>query len=100
MYKKLKSVFIIDYVPQVNDCVIGVIKESFAEEYSIDINSSFDGRLNHLAFEGATKRNRPRLKVFTIRKQLRVHGIAWMSSVLSRFTSNSWSKSRAIVSCR
>lgn len=47
-----------------NDCVIGVIKEKYAEEYSVDINSSFDGRLNVVAFEGATKRNRPYLKVF------------------------------------
>ena len=69
MYDNVELVVIIDYVPQVNDCVIGVIKEGFAEEYSVDINSSFDGRLNHLAFEGATKRNRPRLKVFTIKKQ-------------------------------
>ena len=46
-----------------NDCVIGVIKEKFAEEYAVDINSSFEGRLNTVAFEGATKRNRPYLKV-------------------------------------
>ena len=53
----------VDYIPQVNDCVIGVIKERFAEEYTVDINSSFEGRLNTIAFEGATKRNRPYLKV-------------------------------------
>ena len=49
-----------------NDCVIGVIKEKYSEEYSVDINSSFEGRLNAIAFEGATKRNRPFLKVFNI----------------------------------
>ena len=49
-----------------NDCVIGVIKEKYAEEYSVDINSAFDGRLNAIAFEGATKQDRPFLKVFTM----------------------------------
>ena len=54
-----------------NEAVISALpsekSEKYAEEYSVDINSSFDGRLNHLAFEGATKRNRPRLKVFVMR---------------------------------
>lgn len=57
------DIYSVDYIPQVNDCVIGIIKEKFAEEYSVEINSSFEGRLNNIAFEGATKRNRPYLKV-------------------------------------
>ena len=56
------------YVPQVNDCVIGGVTQVYAEEYEVDINSSHSGRLNTVAFEGATKRNRPYLKVgFQIR---------------------------------
>lgn len=51
------------YVPQVNDCVIGVVTHVFSEEYEVELNSSHTGRLNTVAFEGATKRNRPYLKV-------------------------------------
>ena len=43
--------------------MIGVITQRFAEEYEVDINSSYTGRLNVVAFEGATKRNHPYLKV-------------------------------------
>ncbi|KNB41498.1 hypothetical protein JH06_5109 [Blastocystis sp. subtype 4] len=50
------------YTPQRDDCVIGVITQRFAEEYEVDINSSYTGRLNVVAFEGATKRNHPYLK--------------------------------------
>ncbi|KAK8820110.1 hypothetical protein WA577_006179, partial [Blastocystis sp. JDR] len=50
------------YVPQVNDCVIGVVTHVFSEEYEVELNSSHTGRLNTVAFEGATKRNRPYLK--------------------------------------
>ena len=51
------------YTPHRDDCVIGVITQRFAEEYEVDINSSYTGRLNVVAFEGATKRNHPYLKV-------------------------------------
>lgn len=46
--------------------MIGVITQRFAEEYEVDINSSYTGRLNIVAFEGATKRNHPYLKVLFI----------------------------------
>lgn len=61
----VKTSFIV-YVPQVNDCVIGVVTRVFSEEYEVDINSSHSGRLNTVAFEGATKRNRPYLKVHSV----------------------------------
>ena len=51
------------YTPQKGDCVIGVITQKHAEEYEVDINAAFDGRLSVIAFDGATKRNRPSLKV-------------------------------------
>ena len=43
--------------------MIGVITDRFSEEYEVDINAAFTARLNHVAFEGATKRNKPMLKV-------------------------------------
>lgn len=43
--------------------MIGVITERFSEEYAVEINAAFTARLNHVAFEGATKRNKPMLKV-------------------------------------
>ena len=46
-----------------NDCVIGGVTHVFSEEYEVELNSSHTGRLNTVAFEGATKRNRPYLKV-------------------------------------
>ena len=48
------------------DCVIGVVPHVFSEEYEVELNSSHTGRLNTVAFEGATKRNRPYLKVSSV----------------------------------
>ena len=39
-----------------------MITQRFADEYEVDINSAYTGRLNIVAFEGATKRNHPVLK--------------------------------------
>lgn len=43
--------------------MIGVITERFSDEYAVEINSGFTARLSNVAFEGATKRNKPMLKV-------------------------------------
>ena len=61
----VKTSFIVN-VTQVNDWVIGWVTRVFSEEYEVDINSSHSGRLNTVAFEGATKRNRPYLKVHSV----------------------------------
>ncbi|KIJ54577.1 hypothetical protein M422DRAFT_220890 [Sphaerobolus stellatus SS14] len=53
------------YVPAAQESVIGVVTARIggAEAYRVDIGSSHPAQLDGLAFEGATKRNRPMLKV-------------------------------------
>eukprot|EP00291_Cryptomonas_curvata_P000715 CAMPEP_0172180550 /NCGR_PEP_ID=MMETSP1050-20130122/17298_1 /TAXON_ID=233186 /ORGANISM="Cryptomonas curvata, Strain CCAP979/52" /LENGTH=219 /DNA_ID=CAMNT_0012853681 /DNA_START=208 /DNA_END=865 /DNA_ORIENTATION=+ len=51
------------YIPCVEDMVIGVVTDKHGEEYRLDIRSCSSGLLPVLAFEGATKRSRPRLEV-------------------------------------
>ncbi|KAL4543023.1 hypothetical protein Ndes2526B_g03701 [Nannochloris sp. 'desiccata'] len=50
------------YIPSVDDAVLGVVTSKFSEYYEIDIAAPFSGLLPVLAFEGATRRNRPNLK--------------------------------------
>jgi exosome complex component RRP40 len=45
-----------------DDVVIGVIKERAGENYKVDINSPYSAIMSLMAFDGATKRNRPDLK--------------------------------------
>eukprot|EP00297_Palpitomonas_bilix_P025578 CAMPEP_0113906050 /NCGR_PEP_ID=MMETSP0780_2-20120614/24470_1 /TAXON_ID=652834 /ORGANISM="Palpitomonas bilix" /LENGTH=202 /DNA_ID=CAMNT_0000900483 /DNA_START=180 /DNA_END=785 /DNA_ORIENTATION=- /assembly_acc=CAM_ASM_000599 len=51
------------YVPLVGDVVLGVVVERHGESYKVDIGAPSKAVLPHLAFEGATKRNRPNLEV-------------------------------------
>eukprot|EP01083_Nonionella_stella_P070167 187582_1 len=51
------------YIPLAEDTVIGVITEVHGLEYKLKIGGPFSAILPCLAFEGATKRNRPELKV-------------------------------------
>jgi exosome complex component RRP40 len=41
--------------------VVGVVVERHAENFVVDIGAPFPAVLNVLAFEGATRRNRPKL---------------------------------------
>ena len=50
------------YVPAVGDQVVGIIEEKLGEFYKVNIFSSAPALLGKLAFEGATKRNKPELK--------------------------------------
>jgi exosome complex component RRP40 len=50
------------YIPSVDDAVLGVVTSKFSEYYEIDIAAPFSALLPVLAFEGATRRNRPNLK--------------------------------------
>eukprot|EP01147_Barroeca_monosierra_P005911 gene5911-7304_t len=50
-------------LPSEGDYVIGIIVGTPGENYNVDIGGSCHASLHNLAFEGATKRNRPRLKV-------------------------------------
>ncbi|KAK9820696.1 hypothetical protein WJX74_008252 [Apatococcus lobatus] len=51
------------YIPQVGDCVLGVITDKHSENYGVDINAPFVASLPVLGFEGATRRSRPNLQV-------------------------------------
>ncbi|KAF9267339.1 exosome complex exonuclease RRP40 [Marasmius fiardii PR-910] len=51
------------YVPAAQEPVIGVITQRQGEGYRVDIGSAHNANLNGLAFEAATKRNKPNLKV-------------------------------------
>lgn len=49
------------YIPSTGDDVVGVVLERHAENFVVDIGAPFPAVLNSLAFEGATRRNRPKL---------------------------------------
>jgi len=51
------------YVPAPQESVIGVVIARSGENWRVDIGSAHMASLDGLAFEGATKRNRPNLKV-------------------------------------
>ncbi|PPQ74427.1 hypothetical protein CVT26_001410, partial [Gymnopilus dilepis] len=51
------------YVPAPQEQVIGTIVQKVGEGYRVDIGAAHLASLDALAFEGATKRNRPNLKV-------------------------------------
>jgi len=53
----------LQYVPAAQEAVIGVITQKIGEGYRVDIGSAHYASLDGLAFEGATKRNKPNLKV-------------------------------------
>ncbi|CCM03551.1 uncharacterized protein FIBRA_05687 [Fibroporia radiculosa] len=51
------------YVPASQESVIGVVIARSGENWRVDIGAAHMATLDGLAFEGATKRNRPNLKV-------------------------------------
>lgn len=51
------------YVPVMDDMVIGVVIERHSDEYRLSINATDTATLSALAFEGATKKNKPNLLV-------------------------------------
>ncbi|KAH9936163.1 exosome complex exonuclease RRP40 [Fomitopsis serialis] len=51
------------YVPAPQESVIGVVVARSGENWRVDIGAAHMANLDGLAFEGATKRNRPNLKV-------------------------------------
>jgi exosome complex component RRP40 len=51
------------YIPALNDHVIGIVDSKHAEEYRLHIGGPALASLPVLAFDGATKRNRPHLEV-------------------------------------
>jgi exosome complex component RRP40 len=51
------------YIPAPQESVIGVVSQRQGEGYRVDVGSAHSATLDGLAFEGATKRNKPNLKV-------------------------------------
>ncbi|KAF9242525.1 hypothetical protein BU15DRAFT_43817 [Melanogaster broomeanus] len=51
------------YVPAAQESVIGIVTGRSGEGWRVDIGSAHPASLDGLAFEGATKRNKPNLKV-------------------------------------
>ncbi|OCF30625.1 exosome complex component RRP40 [Kwoniella heveanensis CBS 569] len=54
------------YIPAQKDMVLGTIIARHAEGYRVDLGSAQMASLEGLAFEGATKRSKPNLKVGTL----------------------------------
>ena len=55
------SPYLYRYIPSVGDNVIGMVIERHSDNLILDIGGPFPAVLNSLAFEGATRRNRPKL---------------------------------------
>ncbi|XP_008072332.1 exosome complex component RRP40 isoform X2 [Carlito syrichta] len=55
------------YVPVKGDHVIGIVTAKSGDIFKIDIGGSEPASLSYLAFEGATKRNRPNVQAFSSR---------------------------------
>ncbi|KXJ21938.1 putative exosome complex component rrp40 [Exaiptasia diaphana] len=51
------------YVPVKEERVIGIITNKTGENFKVDVGTSMAASLSFLAFEGATKRNRPNLQI-------------------------------------
>ncbi|KAJ1667799.1 exosome non-catalytic core subunit rrp40 [Coemansia sp. RSA 1813] len=54
------------YVPSEGEPVVGVVVARHGEGYRVDIGSAHDALLPLLAFEGATRRNKPNLAIGTV----------------------------------
>ena len=51
------------YVPSQGDNIVGVVIQKAGDIFKVDIGASEPASLSYLAFEGATKRNRPDVQV-------------------------------------
>lgn len=49
------------YTPSPGDAVLGVVTDRGGEAFAVDVGAAFPATLPALAFEGATRRNRPAL---------------------------------------
>lgn len=53
----------VQYIPARGERVVGVIVQTGAKQYRVDIGAHSLASLPELSFEGATKRNKPNLQV-------------------------------------
>lgn len=51
------------YIPAKGDSVLGIVSNKSGDIYWLDINASEPAALSYLAFEGATKKNRPDINI-------------------------------------
>ena len=51
------------YIPARGECVVGVVMTKAGDTFRVDIGTAEPASLSYLAFEGATKKNRPDVKV-------------------------------------
>uniref|UniRef100_A0A8C4J4A6 Ribosomal RNA-processing protein 40 n=1 Tax=Dromaius novaehollandiae TaxID=8790 RepID=A0A8C4J4A6_DRONO len=54
---------LLQYVPVKGDHVIGIVTAKAGDLFKVDVGGSEQASLSYLAFEGATKRNRPNVQV-------------------------------------
>lgn len=57
-------ILLLQYVPERGDTVIGVVSAKAGDVFRVDVGGSELATLPYLGFEGATKRNRPDVKVY------------------------------------
>lgn len=77
------------YIPAAQESVIGVvIGKNGAEGFRVDIGGPHNANLDGLAFEGATKRNRPNLKVVSTSSivLLILTFLGWVSVICARLS--------------
>ena len=51
------------YVPVKGESVVGIVTTKSGDVFKVDVGGSEQASLSYLAFEGATKRNRPNVQV-------------------------------------
>jgi len=76
------------YIPAAQESVIGVVVgKNGAEGFRVDIGGPHNANLDALAFEGATKRNRPNLKVLSTSYfiQFLPTFLGWVAAIRARF---------------
>ncbi|XP_072745764.1 exosome complex component RRP40 [Anoplolepis gracilipes] len=66
--KREPTVYYVDsyqkrYIPNRGENVVGIVTQKSGDIYKVDVSASEQATLSYLAFEGATKKNRPDLQV-------------------------------------
>lgn len=65
MFEQCLSQFCLcpQYVPAKGETIIGIVTVKSGDVFKVDFGGSEQASLSYLAFEGATKRNRPNVQV-------------------------------------
>lgn len=66
--KREPAVYYVDsyqkrYIPNRGETVVGIVTQKSGDIYKVDIGASEQATLSYLAFEGATKKNRPDVQI-------------------------------------